>query len=866
MSSDRYAVISFSATIYLFTKSGRTDIITGAATIEAAVNVLAKVAPPKTIKGVYIMSDTDFQTCRRSVAAVQNAGYTDIELVETFRFGISSMLYNLPLNSTNGDIVFVLAEALGQIPVDQVSVAVLRKCENGWQFICADKQPLKALTDFPSVTCIVYHKDTPEAVMKKVFPGRKLHVSGMEHPFFIDTFFQNRINKGNFNGYEVLPFCIYNLVVEFGNTFDSIYLTTGIPPFTITKEIDVGDAPTVQIRACESDITKMPLIKTFNFKSTKFRTVAITVTIDKALMPHVTLKTVVARDSDAMVVLPETVPQKVADQNPVTGGSKYSLIYSIIHGGSFTVARLYQNEESGQESFPTIDDVIAFMKDRTSNTAATAVLFHYSEISTIDLMQGFRQKCRNAGFFKVRFIPYESLPLSLLFGTVEYHVDDGKSVAIVYPEKYYVVVRDGRHLKIRTWGSFNIEQINSHNVDSVIITNVLRNFTKEELDGMLPKLKSKNVRIAAGMKLYESIFPPFLRSSADETASNDYAFNNFCDFDVVINGQRSILTRFVEIPFSVTAEVAVFDKTVLEVQLLRIVKLLEPLKTFPIACGTKSVRIVVRVESACDITVTMEAVGRVENTDKPKAVSDSKESTVTSAKKPSQPKMATTVSAKRPDDRTLDVPLPLATSNDAVKVKKNRSQRRKQARLNAAKNGTGDEPAKATDVPSTCHKVLTNRPFMTILTFTSDNRVLIEADTSYTGNKEVLAYVRLQIGKVPEVGKHAFDALKKDRKSVFYGLTRLLAADFDPDHPDPSWRFKTARDADGQVVIRGRNGVVTFPIVLFGLVVRSTLLYIQEHVESEITSLGIRLPSGCAIPDAELKDVSKRIGVELVLL
>uniref|UniRef100_A0A7E4ULN7 BPI2 domain-containing protein n=2 Tax=Panagrellus redivivus TaxID=6233 RepID=A0A7E4ULN7_PANRE len=783
-------------------------------------------------------------------------------------------------------------------------------------YLFQEKHPLKALTEFPEVRDIVYHKDTPEAVMKKVFPGQKLHVSGMEHPLFIDTFFQNRINKGNLNGYEILPFCIYNLVVEFGNTFDSIYLNTGIPPFTITKEIvvgdaptvqiraceseitmtaliktfnfktikfrtsiylnegvppftitreiDVGNAPTVQIRACESDITMTALIKTFSFKSTKFRTVAITVTIDKALMPHVTLKTVVARDSNAVVIPPQTIPQKGAPQMPVTEEPKDSVIYSVIHGGSFTVARVHQNSEDDQISFSTIADAIAFMKDRTSNSAAAVVLFHYSEISTIDLMQTFRKGCQKAGFFKMRFVPYESLPLSLLLGSLQYHIDAGKSVAIVYPEKYYVVVRDGRHLKVRTWGPFDIGKINSHNVDGVIITKILRSFLKEALNELLRKLKPKNVRIDTGLNLYESIFPPFLQSSADETASNDYAFNNFCDFDVVVNGQMPIITRFMEIPFSVTAEVAVLDKKVLEVQLFRIEKLMEPLKTFPIARGTKSVRVVVRVESASDITVTMEAVCRVKDAHKPNTVSGSIESTVTLREKPSQPKAATTVSAKQSNGKAIDVPLPLPTNNHVAKGKKNRSQRRKQARLNAAKNGSADGPLKPTAAPASLDDgVDTSRPITTVLTFICDNRVLIKAEETYTGNKEVLAYVRLQTGKVPEVGKRAFDALKKDRKSVFYDITRLLATDFDP---DPSWRFKTSRNTDGKVVIRGSNGVITFPIVLFGLVVRSTLLYIQEHVKSEITSLGIRFPSGCAIPDTELKDVSKRIGVELVLL
>uniref|UniRef100_A0A7E4UU50 Ubiquitin-like domain-containing protein n=1 Tax=Panagrellus redivivus TaxID=6233 RepID=A0A7E4UU50_PANRE len=76
----------------------------------------------------------------------------------------------------------------------------------------------------------------------------------------------------------------------------------------------------------------------------------------------------------------------------------------------------------------------------------------------------------------------------------------------------------------------------------------------------------------------------------------------------------------------------------------------------------------------------------------------------------------------------------------------------------------------------------------TVLTFTSDNRLLIEAGKTYTGDKEILAYVRLQSGKSSEVGQHAFTALKTHPGSVFYDITRLLATDFDPDHPDLSRR------------------------------------------------------------------------------
>uniref|UniRef100_A0A7E4VBE7 Glyceraldehyde-3-phosphate dehydrogenase n=1 Tax=Panagrellus redivivus TaxID=6233 RepID=A0A7E4VBE7_PANRE len=116
------------------------------------------------------------------------------------------------------------------------------------------------------------------------------------------------------------------------------------------------------------------------------------------------------------------------------------------------------------------------------------------------------------------------------------------------------------------------------------------------------------------------------------------------------------------------------------------------------------------------------------------------------------------------------------------------------------------------------------------------------------------------------VGKDAFDALSTHPETVFYDVTRLLATDFDPNQPNPSWAFKATRNADGKIVVRGASGIATYPIIVFGLIVRSTLLYIQTYQNSEVAALGIRFLAGSTINDADLKELSKYVGVQLVLV
>uniref|UniRef100_A0A7E4W2I5 CRAL-TRIO domain-containing protein n=1 Tax=Panagrellus redivivus TaxID=6233 RepID=A0A7E4W2I5_PANRE len=519
MPSNRYAVIDKETKVYLFEPTGMSRVILDAPTVEDAVAALRRTASPDTIKGVYILGLPWFESCRRDVEAVRKAGYTNIEVVEAHVFCISSIIYNLPMNATTGAVVFVVIE---------VDATILRKRENGWQYLGV-KQPLIAYEEFPSVSDIVFTAHTPESMkgaLRHLFPEVKSHLVGLMKPRFFKTFFDNRINNGNLNGYEVLPFCIYSLLIKFGTNRVTVSLDD-TPPFTITKEIDIGDAPTVEVLTYEADDIESSLVKTFKFKSAKVRTVLITIGVDKTLLPELSLKTVATRDLDA------------ADTVSLVGKANGA-------------------------------DV------RTSGNSQTGL---------------------------------------------------------------------------------------------------------------------------------------------------DLAKNS--------------------------------------------------------------------------------------TTDKPSEVTD----------------------------------VPIAC------------------------DGGADNVGSTSTLPAELSQLRLDPQPKAILTFTPDNRILIQThDETYTGDKEVLAYVRLQVGKPPIVGGRAFAALKKHPDSVFYGITRLLAIDFDPDHPDPSWTFKTSRDTDGKVHIHGGDDMTMSPIFLFGLVVKSTLLYIRENLKSDVTTLEIRLPAGSFICDVELKNISERIGVKLVVV
>uniref|UniRef100_A0A7E4ZTY6 Guanylate cyclase n=1 Tax=Panagrellus redivivus TaxID=6233 RepID=A0A7E4ZTY6_PANRE len=837
MSSKRNALIDQDANVTLF--NPMTTVIHGAPTIEAAVNALLQAAPPSTVKTVFILIDPGFENCLRPVEAVQKAGYTDVEPIEPHQKYLSSIILNVPLNQTVGTAVFVFNGSVVQVAEGNVdSVTVLRKRELGWQVVRLCQDIYTALAEFPSVKEVIVTEATSAemALVRAVFSGLKLHVT--EGPLSksaaspLPNLIRNNVKESN-----ILPFCSYDLLVKFGNKCEKIDLTD-VPPFSIVKEIDVGNVSKVEIRAFEEDEDDYPLVKDFNFKSATFRTVLITVTVDKTLLPQVSLKTIATRESKAI-----TVPPAVLSPSSIPNGHNPDMVFlANLFQGSFIMSKIQQNQVIDKADVATVDEAIAFMKTRTSKSLTSVVFFQYNQQTTVSL-QTFRDKCRDAGLLDVRFLPYLSAGISLIFERIQIPIDNGQFVALLNPSMFYIVTRVGGNLKMHKGGLLEDFNVNRCTVSKVIVADAFGRFNKSTFNKLQKKFQSHVHLVTTDLHNIDSFLPQLLWNSVDEMAANKYVFN-FCDFVIDIGGE-SLFTLYKEFPFTMTADVAVFGTT-LEVNLFND-EFVELLKKFTLQRGTRRVRIVVNAESACDITVTMVDV------------------------------------AKPAVKETIDAEQSLPTRDTAVRKKKSRSERRRQARRNALQNGTSDGPSKATEVPTShdddvatagskttlpeeLSQLQLDPPPTTVLTFTSDNRVLIKADETYTGVTQLLAYVRLEAGAAPIVGQQAFDALKTHPKSVFYGITRLLAIDFDPAHPDPSWTFKTSRDADGKLLIHGGDDIVTLPIVLFGLVVNSTLLYIREHQKSEVTELCIRLPTGSTISNAELKSVAQRIGIKLVLL
>uniref|UniRef100_A0A7E5A075 Uroporphyrinogen-III synthase n=1 Tax=Panagrellus redivivus TaxID=6233 RepID=A0A7E5A075_PANRE len=853
MPSDVYAFIKKEANVYLFTPSDVVTVIRRAPKLRDAINTLQQAAPPNTIKGVYIVSYTGFEACRRVVEAVQKAGYTVVETIESFGYYLSSVIHNLPLKKAVGTIVFVLDRTGSEAPISLSSVDVLQKCEKGWKLIEEDQTTLTATVKYSSVSDIVLFGGTRDdkIFIQKFFPRLQLHVKEAVSPQFLETFVRNRINNGNLDGCKMLPYLSYDLLVEFGDKSDAISLTDTVPPFTITKEIDVGTVPTVEIHAHEIDQDETPVIKTFKFKSAASRTVLITVHVDKTLLLQVTLKTIATRESNATTVPPLMTGN--VSLNPKPFHCIPSIIFSITYFfGTFLIIKLGRNQVFDEANLSTVDEAVAFMKIRTPKSVTAVVFFQYSEDATILTLQSFRAECRKAELSDVRLISFDSVSVSHFLESLQIPIDNGQSVAVLSPKYFYIITRDGRKLKVRTGGPMNEFEVKRCNVKSVIIAHASRRFTKAMLDELEKKFGS-NLHIVTDVQKLGDFIREFWWSFVDESVSNTYALNDYCDFDIEIKGHMVISTRFKEIPLSISADVTVSD-TSLEVNLVKSEKTVERLEMFTLKRGTKCVRITVDIKSPCDITVKMVELDV---------------SAVYLA--PRKPKELPKLEVKSVADKMNNIEVPVLTQS-AAKSKKSGAQRRK-ARLQAAQNGTCDGPASGNEavangetLPNELSQLDLNPPPTTILTFTSDNRVLIKADATYTGDKEILAYVRLQSGKAPHVGKGALDALQKYPGSVFYAITRLLAVNFDPAHPDPLWRFKTSRDTDGKVLIHGDDGITTFPIVLFGLVVRSTLLYIKKHIQSEVTELGIRLPSGAVINDADLKGVSEKIGTKLVIV
>uniref|UniRef100_A0A7E4V6D2 RNA helicase n=2 Tax=Panagrellus redivivus TaxID=6233 RepID=A0A7E4V6D2_PANRE len=825
---DYVAVLNNKWTVKLIASTQVHTVITNAPTPEDAVTALLQAAPPVSIKCTFVLSHA-LADRHRSIKALQKAGYINIETIDVLSLNMSSRILDLPLNCAVGDVVFVVSGHKEQLPWYDRHVVAIRKCENGWLALDKPISPRDALARYPSTRHFVIDDDAPEADKAEIiqfFGDGKVHLSALVPSNFEAMFILNRFNKGDLNGYEVLPYCHYDVLVQFGSECDTVTLTDRVPPFTISMDVDVGGASTVKIYADEHMPGDKLLVKTFKFKGAAFRTVEITVNVDKTLLPQVTLETeyfVI----DALVV-PSTIPANpvVSSYPKRQGATQSSVVYAVMDLSAdvdcdyFLLVTYHRDETFEEEQLWSINGIISHINDPSA-----LIIFCYSGFLQRERLKEFRDSCFKAGYRNIRLLSSQSVQFSMLLHTAVLSVSTGQRGVIgLWPYGYVIFENDGERLKTRKSAGLlsrvKYSEIAKYNVDFAVIQDFKCYIPKETFDCFRRSVPAENFHVVSlegakmvdvrpytvildGKKLDE-FCPKFLWSLADGSDFNGCLFDDFCDFDILVESAdysiwKFIQTRFKSFPFTVIVDIEVEKESSFHVYLFKDLK--EVLVEYDVPHDAKSVRCAISVESACDITVIVDVVDMLDDTD------------------------VSVIQSLNIVDDTGSLPI----------LSKELSQ-------------------PELDPPPT-----------TILTFTSDNRAMIEADETYTGDAEVLAYVRLRSRKVPQVGKQAFSALKRHPHSVFYDITRLLATDFDPNYPHPMWSFKTTRGGDGKVVIHGGGNIKTTPIVLFGLVVNSTLLYIKEHIESDVTTLGIQLPLGCAISDDDLMAISEKIGVELVI-
>uniref|UniRef100_A0A7E4W1L3 Tudor domain-containing protein n=1 Tax=Panagrellus redivivus TaxID=6233 RepID=A0A7E4W1L3_PANRE len=828
MSSDIIPVLENGLNAYLVTPKQVTDVIKSAETPEEAANALRQAVKAFSLKRAVVVSDPGLEPRRTSVEALQKAGFTEIVSIDTLSIKVSSCIFNLSLNCAIGEPVFVYLKKDNSIE-NMPDVVVIQKCENGWQIIGTKRHFDSFRDEHPSARHSIMSNGSRE--LQTQHSGMKVHEAIAADPNFKEKFIRNRVNKGSFNGYDVLPYCGVDLKLAFGNKSDIIKLTDRVVPFSVSKEVDVGDADDVKAVVHvdnEEDDGPGPLVKKFNFKNKAHRIVSITVNVDGSLVPEVTLKTASTYEP----------PKKTT---PV--------IYVVKDAyDTYLLEAVFRDRVSNEGSFETSEKLLSHMVETYSTDSTVGVYYVVSGLKFRSCLREFRTACEKAGYLNLKFITVESLYLSLLLDRAQIYINTSVKIAVVSSDTCRVIGRDVKHLRILEREEYPNFDIKTTEATTVLIDNSNNMYTKTDLDYFRTKFSKYSILVVAE-KEHPKQLAKYFWSLANKTTFAGNIFNDFGDFEFAIEEHGAIMerieTRFARIPYVVTASYQVTFTKQLHIHIQAGDATMEELEEYEVWPGM-IVEFTITVNSACDVTVDMlpfmpgyyqRRAPEIEEL--PMLDDDSKSSSV---------EVKSNVEVKKAEE---------------VDDKKKKKRKKKKH----AKTETTEPENLPTTLESGMSQLKLDLSPSVVLTFTSDNRVIIKADDTYTGDKEVLAYVRLQNGKPPQSGKLPFIALKKHPSSVFYDITRLLATDFDPDHPDPAWGFKTSRDANGKVIVCTRtDNITTFPIVLFGIVVRSVLLYIREHTKSDITSLGIKLPAGSTINNTELGEVAKRIGVELALL
>uniref|UniRef100_A0A7E4ULN9 DNA helicase n=1 Tax=Panagrellus redivivus TaxID=6233 RepID=A0A7E4ULN9_PANRE len=785
--------------LFLLMPTQLTPIMHGCPSPEAAASFLRQVAPPANVEIAFVLfGDETFELRQRSVKALQNEGYTNIESIDPRSVELSASIYGLPLNCAIGEPVFISTTVNFINPFVYYLMFVIQKCENGWQILDTLQHPATALSRYPSARNIVIYKNSPKSVkaeVRKLFPGLKLHFSSEMSYAAGVRFMTNRVYKENLNGYEVLPFCDSKLTVHFANKLDIILFHDRVPPFTVDKEIDIGDAPEILIYGdLVYQDTSSPPVKRFDFENKAFRKVLITVNVDKTLIPSITLKT--------------ASTYKMRDRST-------PVIYSVrMFMKIFVLTATAADHVSNEGMFLSTADVFVHIVRSSTVPATKAIYFVCSPEDTISQLQEFRDFCAGTKVYpEVKFIFHDSLNLSFTFDRAGVLVMPGQTVTVMSPGVVYVVHRDGKFLHVRNTCVPQDYDINEYDVDTVIIENDGNIFTQTDLEYLRLKYYPRAVIVIPAVDMLSistlQLISKYLWGRDNETEYGKYLFNNFGYFDIRIRGDgvsETVDVRFKSIPYTVCIDVNVNEATTLDVIQSRFGTDSELLKKFDVPNDAKAVRFTIRVESACDITVAMDGIDETEvkrQTEKPDAIenpehSNQKTSTVdlvvqfgTRCQTVTLGENVTpfTVSKEADVGDASEVTV-RAVSHDkvysppAVKTLKFKkfAFRKVSIIVNVAQNYAIEltlrtastykptdqvtEPGNNVEVGLSQLKL--NPPSTTVLTFTSDNLVQINAGKTYTGDKEIPAYVRLQSGRAPEVGQKAFDALKKHPGSVFY--------------------------------------------------------------------------------------------------
>uniref|UniRef100_A0A7E4ZYC0 ATP-dependent DNA helicase n=1 Tax=Panagrellus redivivus TaxID=6233 RepID=A0A7E4ZYC0_PANRE len=589
MSPNRYVFIDKERDVHLITPSTVCNIVTDAPTLNDAIKALLEATPPKTIKGVFVLSYVNFNSCRRSVEALQKAGYNNIESIDLTSLARSSNIYKVPLQCVVGEVVFTVTGH--EVFSLEHFIRPLRKCEKGWQILKQCFDPVNALVEHPSVRNVVFYKDaiaSDKAELRQQFPRCKLHPSRMIHPDFKFTFVRNRINGGNLKGCEVLPFCCYNFLIKFGDQSEMISFAEQVPPFTITKEIYIGNVPSVKTYAYEylQPEPTATLVRWFNFKGKGFRTVSITVSVDKTLLPTVTLKTIATSESAKVGVI--------------------QAISSIMQMyGMFVVTTQYRNQEPTMSFFPTLEGVISHLKKLPD---ASPVFYVYSEADDVGDVRSFRETCHKAGSSNVKFINYETISLSFVLSTAGVSVEAGKMLAVLYANVFLIIEKVEDRLRVCKTVGTSVAEVKDCKVDTYVVADLGNDFPKSILDELRETVPTQKLSVLTEEKKHN--LTPFTSSllwsvvDSEKTDLDGYMFNDVCDFDFNLkweSGTHKICTKWKEMPFTETVTVNLNSSTSLEV----IVDRYEEVDVFKLVFprGTSEVRVTIHVETLCDIKV-----------------------------------------------------------------------------------------------------------------------------------------------------------------------------------------------------------------------------------------------------------------------